>query len=248
MRTSTVLLVGLFGLLFAAQGARADSLSVYVGYTDSVHSTPGANFPSLCSTFGPTCQVEQGAPLDGGVFRIDNNGPSPVTISDIQVTLDPTAGPIAFAGWSGVTIPAGGSATFGQTGYVLANGWPNFDTSDYPLFAPYGVLVNVPGIGINGIGGCTTPSALTPQQQAVCTANFPVISFDENGNPVTIGDSGSILNTGGYDLYASPGHPNESIDWQLAGSVTSTPEPGSLALIGTGILGLAGAIRRKPRG
>lgn len=223
-----VLRLALAGSLFAVPHAvRADSFSVFVGYTDMDHSKPAYGFPSpLCSTFGPTCQVEQGSPLDGGVFRIDNTGSNPISISNITVTLNPTEGPTPFALWSDVTIAPGGMATFGQTSEF------NFDTSDYAIVG------SDAGININGIGGCTTLSALSAAQQAVCIANFPIISFDENGESVTIIDAGSILNTGNYDsVFNSPDF-NESIDWRLAGSAgEAVPEPSSFVLLLTGITG-----------
>ncbi len=208
----------------------ADSFSVFVAYTDTLR--PSGFFPTpFCS--GPTalCQVNDapGQQLDAGAFRIDNTGATPLAITNIKVTLNPTAGPIVFTLWSNVTIPVGGMAIFGQTGEF------NFDTSDS------GIVGSDAGIGINGIGGCTTLSALTPAQQALCIANFPVISFNENGNAVSITDSGSILNTGSYDFVCCSSDGNESIKWNLAGQQSSrsgVPEPASLALVGSGLIGI----------
>ena len=73
----------------------------------------------------------------------------------------------------------------------------------------------------------------------------------ENGNPVSITDAGSILNTGSYDFVCCSSDGNESINWNLAGTTGNrggvTPEPGSLTLLGSGLLGLAGVFRRKLR-
>ena len=223
--------VALFAGLLGVQNAKADSLNVYVGYADSLR--PGGSLPTLCSGFSPACQIQQGAQLDGGVLQIDNTGSNSVTITNVTITLNSGIHSVTFALWNDVTLAPGQEAILGQTAQ-----W-NFDTSDYPFLAAG------TGIGINGIGGCSTPSALSFAQQALCEANFPVISFDENGHPVTVIDSGSILDTGGHDLAAFGA--NESIGWQLAGQVTPTPEPGSMVLVGLGLIAVFGLRRRNSR-
>ena len=225
--------------VFAVPYAQADSLSVFVAYTDNLRASGFFPTPFCATQNATTCQVQLGVQLDAGVFRIDNTGANPLVITNITVTLNPTAGPSVFQLWNTVTIAPGTTAYFGQTGQF------NFDTSDL------GIVGVSTGIGINGIGGCTTLAALTAAQQAVCTANFPVISFMENGNPVSITDTGSILNTGSYDFVIASSDGNESINWNLAGTTGNrggvTPEPGSLTLLGSGLLGLAGVFRRKLR-
>jgi hypothetical protein len=46
----------------------------------------------------------------------------------------------------------------------------------------------------------TILAAASATEQALCAANAPVISFDENGTPGTMTETGQILNTGGYDF------------------------------------------------
>jgi hypothetical protein len=222
--------------LLASQ-AQADTFNVYVGYADTLR--PSGFFPSPFCTGGitPNCQVDTGDALDAGAFRVDNTGATSITLSNIVVTLD--NGAFSFALWSSVTLAPGDRAIFGQTSPSF-----NFDTSDYGFFSDI-------GIGFNGIGGCTYYGDLTAAQQATCTLNDPVISFLENGNPISLTDTGSILNTGGYDFVCCSSDGNESIGWhQIGTGVTvrgnGVPEPITLSLFGAGLAG-AVALRRRKR-
>jgi PEP-CTERM motif len=228
-------------LVMAASQAHADSMNVYVGYTDNLRAS--GFFPSpFCTGNGTTCQVDtaDAGVLDGGVFRIDNTGATSLAITNITVTL--CGGSCVFQLWDDVTIASGARGIFGQR-----TPSQNFDTSDTDDF------FDSPGkgIGINGIGGCTVASDLTSSELAACTANDPVISFEENGNPVSLTDTGSILNTGGYDFVNDSRDGNESIQWNLIGGSStrggSVPEPITLVVFGAGLAGAAAMRRRKKK-
>ena len=100
-----------------------------------------------------------------------------------------------------------------------------------PGFGPFGYAFNLttPGGGTSGNSGITNLSFLVTD-----TSGLTLSSFDSNGNAFFSADliqpsSGFTGNFGAL----GPGVPS------------MVPEPGSLLLLGTGILGLAGLLRMK---
>jgi len=231
--------------------AAADSLQVFVGYADNLRAsgffpTPWLTSPNVVS------QTPNGQTLDAGAVRIDNTGATSLAITNFKVTLNPGGGGIPFTIWSPLTLLPGQIGIFTQTTSF------NFDSSDSGVFGglPPANLEpnNADGNGnTNLIGGCSSPSSfMTSAQLALCSANAPVISFDENGNPVSFTDTGHILDTGGWDFvnnsaFGEDG--NESINWNTIGGTsrggTTTPEPASIFLFGTGLLGLGALLRKR---
>jgi hypothetical protein len=78
---------------------------------------------------------------------------------------------------------------------------------------------------------------------------FPELSspegaFDEFGVSLMLGDAGklNLFLSDGEDLKLTGGKQDEKIGLI---SVSPVPEPGALTLVGTGLLGLAGVVRRR---
>ncbi len=245
------ILILAFALVALSMSLSADSLAVYVAYEDNLRASGFAPTPWIGDTFNGQTVISQtnpsGVVFDGGAIRIDNTGATTLVISDFQVSMNNGANVYAIWGaGTDLTIAPGQSGIFTQ----YPNSGENFDTSDVGLFGgtPPANLEpnNADGNGNTSlIGGCSSdPSFFTAGQLAgACNPdNAPVISFLENGIPVSVTDTGFVLDTGEWDfvnnsLYGEDG--NESINWNLAGVPPSrggsTPEPGSALLFSAGI-------------
>jgi len=238
-RVRSLALASVVAVLVLAVPAMADSFNVYVGYADSLR--PSGFFPNPWIGASGVVAAESGAQtFDSGAVRIDNTGASDINITNMTVTVDPggaDGGPYVFNFWGSLDIPAGDTGVFAQAFSY------NFDSSDF------GFLPSPIGIdGSHPLGGCTNLGALSAGQQALCAANAPVVSFDENGNPESFTDTGMVINTFGYDFIAGSSDGNESINWNAIGTVVSrggVPEPSSIFLLGSGLLASFSLLRRK---
>ena len=205
-----------------------------------------------------------GAPASASVIFTFTGGPN----SDFSDTTDNTGGSLTVT----ITDIAGGVELAFQNNFVDAGAWPGafyFNTTVAPLAEP-GTTVSC--VLCADIGAPSFFDVGSNEFKADGDGKYDILINMDNGNRLTPGESATLkilsstagfnaasflslsLDAGGHGPFQAALHlqslPNNGSDWLASEGrivVTQAPEPGSILLLATALLGGARRLTRKSR-
>ena len=217
MRSSSRLLLILLSVLLISGAALANTCDDFAAYT-CLKSTPNiVNFNGTGST-----GQSVGILLGGNTFSISLNGKSAAGYDLVIMAAFPNgmAGSV-----NGVSFTA--LSSFGEDGAIALNKNNQWTGAIPDTWNGLGIVYKSVSFGYANLG------TIGNGPISVTAANVPkgTILYAEIINPKT-----------GKILYLTP-----NSEAGLMGQISTVPEPASLILIGTGLLGMAAHFRRKMR-
>jgi hypothetical protein len=206
------------------------------GYADNSYGGSTGYAPTGIAIGSGVTSYNFSATVSSGTFTINNGNGSATVYNDpdgLGIGAAPTSSNTGLDSISGITAPGQGYLV----GVFIGAGGPSgqapspldFVNTSFSTLSP--LLDQVFFIG-DGLTGDRSGSEQTFYVPTGATELYLGISdaLDYSGTPGAYGD-----NLGTYDVVVTP----------LDEGPSTTPEPSSLLLLGTGILGMAGMLRRK---
>jgi hypothetical protein len=174
-----------------------------------------------CSTLSPCGTITVTDNLGGGVTVSEDLAPNFFVVTGNGTNHVSLAMDLDVAGLTAANFTLPTYWTFGT------DATPAGFSGDYDYYVQF----DDPNCnGSSCTGGHTEPTSVSFTISGVSTANFDLTGFPFVSDINVAGATGNVGAAG-----------------TLGGGPTPTPEPSSLALLGTGALGLAGVLRRKFR-
>jgi hypothetical protein len=187
---------------------------------------------------GCTLTSASGITLTFSAFSFTDSGANAPTASD--VTVSPTGGTLAFqfnSSWVAIAPPS--SLQDATIQFTVASSSPVIDDVTAALIADFCGGGGSVSLTESVYSGATAGVGSLGGLNATCTG------ANVSNGPQTLNFAPQSEITVVKDLGLNSGAAGSASVSEFSDAISVTPEPGSLMLLGSGLIGLAGALRRK---